>query len=147
MYRDTLIDSPIGPHCWRMSQRLNSKGVQNKITDFYHLAADSRERDRLTKHIKETRVEQQNGQTEPRYSRSQRLRLGASRALVNNGKLFIATNELFMTADTAGRKSEGRKRSGRRRRKFHSWQGKEWKKWKKDSHVHIMSSFSGEVGL
>lgn len=40
----------------------------------------------------------------------------AFRAVVNNGKLFIATNELFMTADTAdspkGRKSEGRKRSG-----------------------------------
>lgn len=44
-----------------MSQRLNSKGVQNKITDFYHLAADSkreeRERERLTKDIKNERGE------------------------------------------------------------------------------------------
>lgn len=56
-----------------MSQRLNSKGVESKITDFYHLPENS------------TKTESRRG----------------FRAVVSYGKRFNAPNELFLTVDTA----------------------------------------------
>ncbi len=99
-----------------MSQRLNSKGVPNKITDFYHLAADNeRARARDWQNTSKMREEPQlkrTNQAQRAPGLTQWMRLRASRAAVNNGKWFNAPNELFLTADTAwleGDKIRGKK--------------------------------------
>lgn len=93
--------------------------------------AGVRERERLTKAIKTERgeVAQRDessiGGSQCAPSPLEWARLSACRAVINNGKLFNASNELFVTADTAGlegekirRKKTERCRGGRNRHRM-----------------------------